>query len=104
MSALIRNILLALGLAGIVWFGYSVFIDTPGSGAPTADTPGQHSVARDASELLIRLNQVKKVNLEGKVMTDARFQSLVDFRQSIVDEPVGRKNPFLPPETEKTPQ
>ncbi len=94
MSGLIRNIVLALGLALIAWLGYSLFVKDEEE-LVVVDT--QISTLRqDAQVLLVHLRQLQSIDLSGKIFTDPRFQSLVDMRQEILDEPIGRDNPFLP--------
>lgn len=95
MSPLLKNLLIALGLAVLVWLGYILFVK--GSDDLVTSTNGiENDAVRDGQELLVLLQQVRSVNLKGEVLEDARFQSLVDFRQDIVDEPKGRTNPFAP--------
>ncbi len=95
MSGLIRNIVLALGLALIAWLGYSVFIKDTSELITTSDDRVT-ALRHDAQVLLVNLRQLQSIDLSGKIFTDARFQSLVDMRQEVVDEPIGRINPFIP--------
>lgn len=98
MSGLIRNIILALGLALIAWLGYKVFLgDVEEIVAVDVE---MDTLQRDAQTLLVNLRQVQSINLSGSIFSDPRFQSLVDVRQEITDEPIGRDNPFMPTDTE----
>ena len=42
------------------------------------------------------LNELQTLNLEAGFLSDPAFKQLVDYRQSIFPEPVGRNNPFSP--------
>jgi len=94
MSSLLRNILFACGLALILWFGYQYLKDS----ADLVRVEGVENtkVAREAQELLAKLRQVQAITISGALFEDPKFISLVDFRKQIVDEPIGRENPFLP--------
>jgi len=98
MSGLIRNIVLALGLALIAWLGYGLFVADEGE--LVVEDRQITTLRQDAQILLTHLRQLQSIDLSGAVFTDPRFQSLVDMRQEIVDEPIGRDNPFLPAEAE----
>ncbi len=93
MSPLIKNLLFALVLAVIVWVGYMVFM-RESDDIVTGTT--MNEATRDSSEFLIRLRQLESIELRGDILEDARFKSLVNYTQDVLDEPVGRKNPFLP--------
>ncbi len=96
MSSLLKNILFALGLAVILWIGYTFFFatDTTSLIAQNAGTVGQASL--DTQAFLRILQQLRDIKLNGTIFDDPRFQSFVDYRQAIVPEPFGRTNPFAP--------
>ncbi len=96
MSSLLKNTLFALALALILWLGYTVFFskDDPSLTAGNALVSSQ--AARDTQEFLTRLQQLRNIQLDRTIFSDDRFRSFVDHRQDIVDEPVGRANPFAP--------
>ncbi len=95
MSPLIRNLAFAFGLALILWFGYTLFIQQSDE-LVTSNGVGTSDAALAGQSFFVELQKIQAVNLHGEVLNDARFQSLVDLRQDVVPEPVGRKNPFLP--------
>ncbi len=94
MSSLLKNILFALALAVILWLGYKVFFAEDETAPLNAEAVTEAS--RDTQEFLGLLQQLRVLRLDEQMFNDARFQSLVDHRQAIIPEPVGRKNPFLP--------
>lgn len=91
MSGLLKNLLLALAAAALIWMGYVFFIQDP---TPTATSVSTSQAAIEAQDFLSRLRQLESVRIEGTIFTDTRFRSLTDFRQPLVPEPVGRTNPF----------
>ncbi len=93
MSALIRNILFAFGLALILWLGYTIFIRDSDE---LVISDSVSDAARSAQDFLVKLKKVEAIKISGEILRDDRFESLVNFRQEIVSEPTGRPNPFLP--------
>lgn len=96
MSPIIKNSLIALGFALMAWLGYMYFF--PSDGGVVVETV--NPVAKNAQELLVALHQLQAVHIDDHLFQDPRFQSLVDFRQEITPEPIGRENPFTPYTTE----
>ena len=47
-------------------------------------------------EIVVLLNELQNINLDGSILDDPVFQSLIDFEQEVRAEPVGRNNPFDP--------
>lgn len=96
MSGLLKNLLFALGLALIIWLGYTVFIADDAEDLEVTSTSLSTQAARDAQDFLVQLNHLREIDFESSLFDDPAFQSLVDYRQEIVGEPVGRANPFEP--------
>jgi len=98
MSPIIKNVLLALGLAVIVAVGYAAFFrgDDEESLTSTSATTGGGEVPPEARELLAHLRELQRIDYHDDILSDPRFTSLVNFRQQLVDEPTGRPNPFVP--------
>ena len=94
MSTLLKNLLFALGLALILWLGYVVFIRE--DDGDIVESVELSQAQRDTQDFLVKLQQLRELNFGDRIFKDPRFQSLVDFRQDIEPEPVGRDNPFLP--------
>jgi hypothetical protein len=91
MSPLLKNLIIALGLAAIAWLGYTLFI----AGGEDAGTVYVTSEAtRDAQEFLTKLDQLQAISLDDSLFSDNRFKSLIDLRQDVVPEDAGRPNPF----------
>ncbi len=99
MSNLLKNLLIALGLAIILFVGYVVFIK---NGSTDSDTLVAGTFSEEAGlesqQLLTTLNELKLLNVEGRLFSDPLFLSLRDFRIELGTEPGGRSNPFAPVE------
>jgi cell division protein YceG involved in septum cleavage len=96
MFSLVKNILFALALAGILWIGYKVFFASNTASLTAVDASVTLGASRDTQEFLRTLQQLRDITLNGKIFDDVRLQSFVDYRQTIISEPVGRQNPFAP--------
>lgn len=60
---------------------------------------GEREVSETATvdnDLISLLLELRSINLDDAIFNDVAFQSLVDFSQELVPEPVGRVNPFAP--------
>lgn len=96
MTPLLKNLILALVLAIIIWLGYVLFFRNQ-EATVSEDTVELNEAIVDGQQFHARLKQLQLVKLEGAVLADPRFQSLIDLRAEVTPEPVGRDNPFLPP-------
>ncbi len=94
MSPLIKNIVLAVGLALVLWLGYILFIKDD-SQVVTED-PSLTAAIRDGQEFLARVQELDQMELNGTILRDTRFESLTDFTLEPESEDVGRDNPFAP--------
>jgi len=84
-------ILSGLVLAGLIWYGLS-----PSS--PEGDlvsSPATESAQVDQG-IVPTLLTLRAVKLDGTIFSAPAFMRLRDFSKEIVEEPVGRPNPFAP--------
>jgi hypothetical protein len=90
---LLRNKLvilgIGLGVAVLAWFGMTSSGPVP---LLTSDTPANAA----GQELVETLLQLRAVKLDGTIFNEPAFMSLQDYSQPIIQEPVGRENPFAP--------
>ncbi|MEY4747222.1 MAG: hypothetical protein RLZZ416_271 [Candidatus Parcubacteria bacterium] len=101
MQSLLHNkillIVIALLVAGGAWYGLS------SSSAPepalVTSAPSGGVTSKSEQELVSTLLALRAVKLDGGIFGDPSFLSLKDFSTEIVQEPVGRPNPFAPLET-----
>lgn len=96
MSSLLKNLLLVLGLVMLLGLGYVLFFRGDGVVLESENARITSEAARDADEYLHRLQQLRQIEIEEALFRDERFESLVDHRQAITPEPVGREDPFAP--------
>lgn len=95
MSGLLKNLLIAFGIAVLLWVGYMVFIQRDDQLVTSSD-PASSQAALESQEFLRLLQLLESVRVDGAIFSDQRFRSLIDLRQEIPGEPVGRENPFAP--------
>lgn len=92
MSSLIKNILIFVVLAGVLYGAYSIFIAGNSSKLMTNNTSNEGELM--ASEFLLRLNEIEKIDFSRSFFDDARFRSLVSFESAPQNVSAGRANPF----------
>lgn len=98
MSNLLKNLLIALGLAIILFVGYVVFVRDRGDDDFLLRSEGVTSekAELETQELLTMLNELKSFDVEGDIFAEPLFLSLKDFRHALGEQPTGRSNPFAP--------
>ncbi len=94
MSNLLKNLLFALGLAVILWLGYSLFLKEEDSLITESNDRVENKSSAEVQEFLIRLKQIKEVKIETTLFEDERFLALFNFRQDLGEIESGRQNPF----------
>ncbi len=87
-----KNLMFGLGAAALIAAGYFLFFNTS---APADLTVGD--TTSPAELLFINLaGQLEPVAFNGGILSDARFESLVDIRTAVIPETSGRPDPFAP--------
>ncbi len=95
MSNLLKNLLIALGLAVILFIGYVLFIKE-GDESELSTTSFSQEAELQTQELLATLGELESIDVEGRVFSDPLFVSLKDFRIDLGTQADGRVNPFAP--------
>lgn len=99
MSNLLKNLLIALFLAALLWLGYVVFLKGEG-GQSELLTSSAGTVSAEAAlesqRLLAKLQELDGYDVSADIVSGAVFSSFVDFRVDLGSEPSGRPNPFAP--------
>lgn len=94
MKSLLKNLLILLALAVVLYVGYSFLF----SGNDIALNSGLGSTEGEVltREFLLRLNELEQIDFSRQLFEDPRFRSLTSF--SIEPDPAaaGRPNPFAP--------
>lgn len=90
-----QNIIIIIGLIVVAFVAYTLFFTGAPQDALTTENidPAESAVEQELISLLL---QLRSIELDVALFSDTRFQSLEDFGQEIVNEPVGRTNPFAP--------
>lgn len=89
-----RILIVVVVLILCAFFAYSFFFktDTPAEGA-VLSVESERTIVDEFSTLLTSL---KKINLQGGILADNTFLSLVNSNLVIIPFPSGRTNPFAP--------
>lgn len=89
-----KGAIIAIAVLAVAFFAYSYFFAKPAEPLLSAEAvAGTTSVDQDLISLLLELRSIK---LEDRIFSDSAFMSLQDFSQNLVEEPIGRVNPFAP--------
>lgn len=94
-----RNKILFIGLIVVAVAGYYIYqIGSSSSPAPlTTEDTGNGDADTISQKLVIELNRLKALgNIDDKLLHDPVFNSLQDYTQTVVPQPLGRSNPFAP--------
>ena len=89
-----RSTLVIIALIIAAFFIYSFFF-APKDDAVLKESGGTTTVSVD-NELIALLLELKALKLDDSLFSNSAFQSLQDFSQALVPEPIGRENPFAP--------
>ena len=96
MSKTAKNLIIILGLITVAFAGYFMFMQ---QSATTLSFETNDEVLRNIqanNQLFIeRDRQLNAIELDLNFFADDRFISLKSFDRPIVEQPVGRDNPFV---------
>ena len=92
MSSLIKNIIIFVILAGVLYAGYYIFSVNKEANLSVDGGANEGEVL--ATEFLMRLNEIQDIDLSRDFFDDARFRSLVSFNTNPESVSAGRANPF----------
>lgn len=95
MSSLIQNLLIVLGLVVVMALGYYLYTQNQMSTLSLSDDPISTQLSAESAMFLRKLNDLKQIELDGSLFSDPRFRSLIDNSTPVIEDPVGRPNPFV---------
>ena len=99
MSNLLKNLLIALAIAILLWIGYNFFLKGEADDVLSSTGSSLNAQAQfETQALLAKSQKLSSFKIDGAILNDPRFVSLTNFRINLVPEPVGRPNPFAPVE------
>jgi len=93
MNSKLQNAFIIIGIIAIAGVGYYLFTQNGDISLDNAEVDNQ--AAAETTVFLQKLNELKSIKLEGTILNDARFISLIDSSEVVVPLPVGRDNPFM---------
>ncbi|XKT74762.1 MAG: hypothetical protein ACJKTH_01595 [Patescibacteria group bacterium UBA2163] len=91
-----QNIFIIVALIVIAFIGYTFFFAGEDNDASLTVEQAEEAPTEVGQELIGLLLELRSIQLDTSLFSDERFQSLQDFGQQIISEPVGRPNPFAP--------
>jgi len=94
MTSTIQNALIILGITAIAGVGFYLY--TQNGDISLRNNEVNNQAAAETANFLQRLNDLKVITLEGVILNDPRFASLVDTSSDVRPIPQGRENPFAP--------
>jgi hypothetical protein len=100
-SKTIKNILMVAGIIAVIFIAYKIFVpqkNKDNTEAIVEETPISVTSKEDIDikEAVITLRKLKRIDIDTKFFSDKPFTNLKDFRVTVLPEPKGRKNPFMP--------
>jgi hypothetical protein len=97
MSQKTKQIIIAVIVIGIAFFGFKMFFtsDVPSDVSLSVDGAGDTYI-QEGQEILVLLEQLSNINLDNSIFSNQIFLSLVNFEKPLEPQIEGRPNPFLP--------
>lgn len=95
MTSKLQNLIIILGFLIVAGLGYYLYVQNSNGSLRLSNKSISTQAAAESAEFLQKLNSLKEVSLDGSLFSDSRFQSLVNNRRPVIQENVGRPNPFL---------
>lgn len=97
MTSLTKNLVIVLGLATVAFAAYFVFMKQADPVISFESDEAMLEAMLANSQIFIERRQaLESVSLDVDLFTDERFTSLESYSRPIVEQPVGRTNPFSP--------
>ena len=95
MSSGVKNIAIVLGLATVAFAGYYMYTQQAANTLSFDESDQQLQNMLANSQLFIeRRRELSKIDFDTSVLGDSRFVSLRSFNRPVIEQPVGRTNPF----------
>lgn len=101
MTPKLKKIILIVTIIGIAFVVYALFIkkdptspDLVSNGTP--DIQGSAEAQVLGNQIAQALLKIEKIKLDKSIFESDIYKSLQDRSQPIIEEPIGRSNPFAP--------
>lgn len=89
-----KTVIIVVLVIAIAFVAYSYFFAKPTE--PVLSVQAVSTTPSVDQDLIAILLQLKSIKLDDAIFSDSAFKSLQDFSQELVQEPIGRNNPFAP--------
>ena len=94
MTSILKNIIVVVGLVLIAGLGYYLYTQNIGLNTNSGNTEVSNQSVAETEAFLRRLNDLKKIQLDQSLFSDARFIGLTSYETEVQPLPTGRNNPF----------
>jgi len=94
MASILKNILVLLSLLFVLAFGYYLYVQNGSASLDTGTSQVSLDVQAEASAFLVKLAELKAINLDNSIFMDPRFMYLVQYSTEVEPELFGLENPF----------
>ena len=95
MNSAIKNIVTLLGIATIAFAGYYLYTQRDASSLNLGGNSDALRAMRANSQLFIERRKIlDEINFDMALFEDDRFQSLQSFDRDVVEQNIGRPDPF----------
>ena len=91
----LKNLLVIAAVVLVGALGYYLYSQNQLSTLVVSDSEVASQAAAESAAFLDRLAEIKRVDLNVDILNDPRFRSLRDNRLPVIEENVGRPNPFV---------
>lgn len=101
MTPKLKKIILTIVIVGVLFIVYAIFIKSgPEPEKFISNNAARSQGAADAqvlgNQIAQALLKIERIKLDKSIFDDEIYKSLTDRSQPILEEPIGRSNPFAP--------
>ncbi len=94
MASILKNILVLLSLLFVLAFGYYLYVQKGSASLDVGNNQVSLDVQAEAADFLVKLAELKGINLDNSIFMDPRFMYLVEYSTVVEPELFGLENPF----------
>ena len=94
MDSTVKNIAIVLLLLTFAFIGYYLFIQKDQTELSISGADVSQELFTNVQKYVERRTVLDKVKLDLGILSDNRFRGLVSYTTPIVEQPIGRENPF----------
>lgn len=91
-----KSMIMILAVFAAMFFGYMSFFNGGDQAATEEGAALEAEQSGAGQEVIAVLNRLEGIRMDSALFSTKEFRSLVDQTVVVVDQPVGRNNPFAP--------